>query len=144
MTRPPLPGIFLILAGILLALVPHILLPVCEGVVATASGGNVPMKCFWTAKAELGTGALTAFAGLLYCLSRNPGVRFGIAVMTAATGMLGMAFPTLLIGVCPSETMPCRMGTLPALVLINAAIVITALLACLSNRRAMSREGGRP
>ena len=136
MSRSFLHGIIFIIAGALLALVPIILLPVCEGTIATASGGSVPMKCFWTARTELGAGALVAFGGILYCVFRNAGIRFGIAIMTAGAALLAMAFPTVLIGVCASETMPCRMGTLPAIVLFGALVLVAALFAC----RGLSRD----
>lgn len=143
MKRAPVSGILLVLAGITLALVPYAVLPVCAGTVETASGGSVPMKCFWTAKAELGVGSLITFGGLLSCFSRDAGARFGIAAMTAGTALLGIAFPTALIGVCPSEAMACRMGTLPALVLINSVVAVISLFACRNSRRAMKRGGER-
>ena len=142
MNRSILPGILFILGGALIALLPQSVFPVCTGMVATASGSSVPMKCFWMAKAEIGTGALVVFGGLLFCLCRNPGARFGIAAMTAGAALLAVAFPTLLIGVCPSETMDCHMGTLPALALAGSFVFLVALVACPGLARAM--KGKRP
>ena len=136
-------GLVLILAGGLIAVVPQFILPVCESAVATASGGSVPMKCFWTARAELGTGALIVFGGLLLCVCKDAGTRFGAAAVTAAAALLAVAFPTVLIGVCGSETMACRMGTLPALVLLGAFAFLVSLLACRSSARAAKKEGRR-
>lgn len=140
MSRSVLYGVVFIIAGALLALVPQVLLPVCDGTVATASGGSIPMKCFWTARAELGAGALVALGGILYCVFRNAGIRLGIAIMTAGAALLAMAFPTALIGVCASETMPCRMGTLPAVVLLGALVLVAALFACRGLSRYIKRN----
>lgn len=143
MSRLPLPGVLFILAGMLLAAVPHVLLPVCSGLVNTASGGTVPMKCFWTARAELGVGVLMVFGGVLYCLCRDTGVRLGIAAVTAGAALLAVALPTVLIGVCTTETMPCRMGTLPALVLVGAAVFFAALTACRNLSRSLRGKENR-
>lgn len=134
-------GIFLILAGALIAVVPQFILPVCESGVATASGGSVPMKCFWTARAELGTGALVAFCGTLLCVCRDADVRSGIAAVTSAASLLALAFPTILIGMCGAETMPCRMGALPALILLAVAAFFVSLAACRSFLCAAKKEG---
>lgn len=134
-------GIFLILAGVLIAVVPQFIVPVCENAVHTASGGSVPMKCFWTARAELGTGALIAFCGLLLCICRNAGARFGIAAVAAAASLLALAFPSMLIGMCGAETMPCRIGTLPGLILLGSAAFLVSLAACRSFLCAAKKEG---
>ena len=134
MNRSHIPGITLILAGTLIALAPYFLVPVCEG--------HAPMKCFWTARAALGTGILIIWGGLLYCLCRDAGTRLGIAAMSAGAALLAIAFPSVLIGVCATETMPCHMGTLPALVLAGSLALAISLTACLRCRRAKSRREG--
>ena len=63
-----IPAIILIILGILLIVGPWTFAPVCEvgGMyVKTATGMNLPMPCGWTARAEIGIGALTILAGAL-------------------------------------------------------------------------------
>lgn len=143
MRHSVIPGILFILSGLLLAGMPQFFPSVCDRMVATASGGSVPMKCFWMARAELGTGALVFFSGLLYCVCHDAGVRFGITAMTMGTALLAIALPTVLIGVCPSETMDCHMGTRPALILAGTAVFFVALIACLGLSRAMKENKTR-
>ena len=55
------PAIILIILGVLLAIAPWTFAPVCEvnGMYAQlASGKTLPMPCGWTARAEVGLGAL--------------------------------------------------------------------------------------
>lgn len=140
MSRFPLTGALFILAGILLAVLPDVLLPVCSGQVSTASGAAVPMRCFWTARAEIGVGALVSLGGVLYCLCRNTGARLGIAAVTAGAALLAVALPAGLTGVCAAETMPCRMGTLPGLVLVGVAVFFAALSACRNLSRSLKEK----
>lgn len=140
MNRSILPGVIFILGGMFFAILPQFILPVCENLVATASGGNVPMKCFWTARAEVGAGAMAVLGGLLYCTWHDAGSRFGIAAMTAGAALLAVAIPTVLVGVCSSEAMACRVGTLPALVLTGMALFIAAVVVCLTLLGAMKKK----
>ena len=140
MNRSVLPGILFVFGGVLLAAFPYVLLPVCSGGMTMASGASVPMKCFWTARAVLGTGLFITFGGVVYCFCHNPGVRLGIAAMIAGAAVLAVAFPTILIGICPTETMPCHMGTLPALILTGAVLFLAALGACRVLSRAMKEN----
>jgi hypothetical protein len=67
-----IPGIILIILGFLLIVGPWTFAPVCEigGMyVKTAAGTNLPMPCGWTARAEIGVGALTILAGVLLTFS---------------------------------------------------------------------------
>ena len=130
MNRSSIPGVVFIVCGVSLTLMPQFLLPVCQGMAPTASGGGIPMKCFWMARAEIGIGALVVLGGFLYCFSHDAGTRFCLAAMTAGAALLAIAFSTVLIGVCAAETMPCRMGTQPALVLVGAVILLVALVVC--------------
>jgi hypothetical protein len=120
-------GAFLIILGILVALVPWIIFPVCEvhgDYTTTASGTKVPMTCGWTARAETGVGALIVVAGCILIARNTPETRQAVGIFTIALGVLVLLFPTVLIGMCKVATHSCRLSTLPALELLGAIIIV--------------------
>ncbi|MDR1921226.1 MAG: DUF4418 family protein [Candidatus Adiutrix sp.] len=94
----------------------------------TGQAAQTHMVCFWSAKAELGLGALIIAGGLLLALSHSLERRRGVTLMLAASAFFGAAIPTLLIGVCRPETAPCRAGTLPALLILSGFLLLVSLL----------------
>lgn len=116
-----------ILLGLLTALLPRTFLPVCTATIQTVSGSEIPMKCFWTAQASLGLGGLLCAAGIFLYLSKSVLIRLGISTMIFLNALLLAAIPAFLIGVCPGETMPCHLGTYPALLVLAVLIGITSL-----------------
>ncbi|MDR1045900.1 MAG: DUF4418 family protein [Candidatus Adiutrix sp.] len=108
-------------AGLLYFLVP-LIFPICQAAHGPA------MKCFWTARAEMGVGAAVMSGGLLYSLSADLQRRLGLSLMIGVLAILGGAFPTFLIGVCANEAMLCRAGAQPAWLLTSAFLLISALL----------------
>lgn len=122
-------GIFFVLAGILLALIPTDIFPVCDKLVTTAAGTTIPMKCFWTGRAELGAGGFFVFAGLALLVIRQRTVHSGIYLLSIAGAALALLFPTYLIGLCKTESMACRMGTEPGL-LVWGGIVLLVSIVC--------------
>jgi hypothetical protein len=47
--------------------------------------------------------------------------------MLAFLAIAGALYPTVLIGVCPGATMPCRTGTLPALMILSGLLLAISL-----------------
>ena len=123
MNELPWGAVFTVALGLLVCLAPYHIFPVCEG----HSPTSAPMKCFWAARATLGNGGLTIFAGCLLLLSHHAPFRLGVALMLLPVGLLVIVTPGLLIGVCANELMPCHMGTLPALALLGTLLVVTGL-----------------
>jgi hypothetical protein len=95
------------------------------GHASAGEGGH--MVCWYTWKAEIGTGIAVIIGGLLLLVS-GAGTRRGVFLMLAALGLVGGLFPTALIGVCPGASMPCRTGTLPALVILSAFLAVLSLI----------------
>ncbi len=129
MKLPVFLGALLTLLGVSIIVVPQFIFPVCETTIETAFGGVLPMRCHWTGQAEIGVGALLSIGGLVICLVADPRVRLGVALMTACAALLAAAIPTEIIGVCPGRMMHCRIGTLPALLLLSGiAFAVSAFL----------------
>lgn len=115
-------GVIVIIAGILFILIPYFILPVCEHM------PNMPiMKCFWTARVELGLGIVIIFGGILLLLFRHLYARMGVCLMLLAVAVLALTVPVGLVGVCPMPNMPCRMGTLPGLVVLSILLILFLL-----------------
>lgn len=113
-------GLFILL-GLLTAIGPQLLFAVCP------VHGDQVMKCFWTARAEIGAGAVTAISGLLIILIRSAGTRLGIYFSLILNGTLSLLIPTILIGVDDDPMMSCHTYTLPVLVVASAAVIAAAL-----------------
>ena len=135
-------SVLFIFIGALLILFPLYILPVCplpdaQAIPATTVAGDghihmhsTPgkiMKCFWTARAEIGIGSLVIAIGALVLFSRSLFVRMGLSMALACTAILAAAIPTILIGVCGNEMMRCNMGAKPALILLAIVLAIAAI-----------------
>ncbi len=129
--------------ALLTALAPFEIFPVCTAAMKTAAGASVPMKCFWTARAVLADAAFAGLAGILLCFLRQPAARRAVGALLALAGLLVVLTPAWLIGVCAGETMPCRMGTAPALYLLGGLAFVTGLCAAAAAGRD-SGPGRRP
>ena len=108
--------------GILTAVGPHVIFPVCE-----AMGGNY-MKCHWTAQAEIGVGAVMTALGVLLFLSSHEEVQRGIQIALLPLSILVLLIPDVLIGMCGSNHMRCRSLTLPALNVIGGIAILIGLI----------------
>lgn len=87
-----------------------------------------PMKCYWTARAELGVGILIAFSGLLLLLLKSLQSRLGLSLAIGLNGVLVILFPSVSIGVCGSTAISCRVLTLPALYILGGLTVAASVL----------------
>ncbi|MDR2745521.1 MAG: DUF4418 family protein [Desulfovibrio sp.] len=133
-----------IVLGFLIAATPYYLFPVCTGRITAVNGAFLPMKCFWTAKAALGCGGVIVCAGIIIALASSPGVCLGVALTLLPISALVTAFPTVHVGVCQNEMMPCRMGTLPALCLLGILTGVFALIMALWRHKQLRNSGENP
>ena len=126
-------GIIIIVLGVLVAVTPWYIFPVCEegGLYAkTVSGNQLVMPCGYTARAETGVAApLMVIAGVTFPFSKTKETRIALSLFSVGLGALVLLLPTYIIGMCANPGHPCRFGTLPALVLLGAATITVSVTA---------------
>ncbi len=125
-------SVFLILGG-LVSIGPQCIFPVCEAMEKT-------MKCFWTARAEIGIGALISLLGILLFLFKSNEIRIGISISILLGGGLALLIPTYLIGVCSMPSMRCHGVTLPALYLSSIVIIIASFVNIIYLKRLIIKD----
>ena len=115
-------GVFYIITGLLAAIGPQFIFPVCEDM------ADKRMKCFWTGRAEIGVGAVIAFLGIVILLVASDEVRIGIVSALTALFVNVLLIPDVLIGVCGSNHMRCKSLTLPALNILGAVGIVFGIV----------------
>jgi len=123
-------AVLLVLLGIFIAVSPWTIAPVCEtmGSYATlANGKTLPMPCGWTARAEIGTGALLVVAGALLAWAKSAEARRMIGILGIAIGVLVILFPTYVTKMCALPDHPCNILTKPVLIIAG---ILTILVSC--------------
>ncbi len=129
-------AVFLIIFGILLAWVPSYYTCSAEGKMIQIPGGrSVPMKCLWTARAEMALGAILVLAGFLLLGSRGPESRRFLSLLTFSLGAFIILFPTALIGVCSNPEMSCAAIMKPMILLAGTLVCALSLMAVFSATR---------
>ncbi len=124
-----IPAIILIILGILIAVSPWTLAPVCEvngSYAQLASGKTLPMPCGWTARAEIGIGVLAILAGLLLNFSQAAETKRVIGLFGAALGVLTILFPFYITKMCAMADHPCNLLTKPVLALLGVAVIVVS------------------
>lgn len=144
-------GLLLMILGVIIAIGPMVIFPVCgvkhsDGDKAQGNSMAVPnedemvqgtpaqstahkvMRCFWTSRAEMGLGALISITSVLLIVLKSKKIRIGLSISTALHGILALLIPTVLIGVCDNHHMHCRIGTLPALVILSSLVIAISII----------------
>ncbi|MCX6689666.1 MAG: DUF4418 family protein [Methanoregula sp.] len=138
----------LVILGALIVITPWYIFPVCEakGVsshsmspMASVAGSDQStgmstgalMKCGYTARAEAAVGALVIIAGLALIALPNRISRKAVGIAGIGLGVVTALIPTILIGVCNAADAPCRIGTLPALIILGILTIVVGILVIL-------------
>jgi hypothetical protein len=130
-------GVLLVVLALVIAIVPILTDCMANGrMLTTADGRSVPMKCHWTALAEIGLAAPLAFVGVFNFTSKRKETFRTLNLIGVLLGALVILFPTFLIGVCGNRAMPCNMIELPTLIL-SGVLVMSASLVTLFNSRSV-------
>jgi hypothetical protein len=128
-------GILMIVLALVIAIVPIFTDCLANGkTLTTADGRSVPMKCHWTAIAEIGMAIPLALVGIFNFTSKRRETFRTLNLIGLAIGALVISFPTFLIGVCANKMMPCNMIELPTLIMSGIMIMAASLVALYSTR----------
>lgn len=92
-----------------------------------ANGMSAPMKCHWTAMAEIGIALPLAAVGAASGFSKSKEARRVLAIVGMALGLVAIMVPAYLIGVCPNEDMLCNALMRPALILMGVLTVAASM-----------------
>ena len=87
------------------------------------NGKTVPMKCHWTAIAEIGMAVPLLGVGTVTALSKRKESRRILAGFGALLGVFVILLPTALIGVCASADMLCNSVMKPTLILGGILVI---------------------
>jgi hypothetical protein len=119
-------AIALMILALILIIVPSFFTCASQGkAIQLPSGKNIPMKCLWTARAEIGLGVLLLATGALFFFSAELETKRFLSILALILGIFVVLFPANLIGVCRNPEMVCRVVMNPILLLTG---ILTAVL----------------
>jgi hypothetical protein len=130
-------GIALIILAIAIATVPHF--NTCEyhgKFITMMNGATTPMKCSWSAQAEVVVGAGLLTVGILMLASHKKETISFLSIIGIVLGAAVILVPTRVIGVCAS-LMPCHTFMQPFLAAMGSltiALCITGLVVSLTSK----------
>jgi len=99
------------------------------------NGKTVPMKCHWTAIAEIGMAVPLLGVGTVMGVTKRKESRRIIAGLGMLLGVFVILLPTRLIGVCASADMLCNSIMKPTLILSGIVIIAISLAALVVSER---------
>lgn len=121
-------AIVIMILAVAIAAVPQFTDCLADGrQLTTADGRQIPMKCHWTARAELGLGLPILAVGALMVSNRRKDSYRTLGVLGLVLGAVTIALPTNLIGVCMNPDMVCVSTMKPALILMGALLAGVSL-----------------
>lgn len=119
----------LIVVALLIGIVPQFTDCASQGRQLTLDNGRqIPMKCHWTAVAEIGMAVPLLATGALMTVSAHKETLRNLSLLGGLLGILAILLPTRLIGVCANPDMVCNSTMKPALILLGGLAVVLGLI----------------
>ena len=129
-------AISLIILAVLIAIIP--IFSDCQAagrMITLANGKEIPLKCHWTGRAELGLALPLLTVGLTMLFSRRRESFRNLGLVGISLGIVTILLPTVLIGVCGMPDMPCHSTMEPALILMGVLVAGISLAVAARNWR---------
>jgi hypothetical protein len=132
-------GWFVVLAGLAIFFMPT-LLPVCDGLLELVTGKQIPMRCHWTAQAEMMMGGLVVLNGLMLAFAQQAETKRYLFALTVVLGVVVVLMPIYLIPTCDNPDMACNIGTKPAWMILGGMTIMMGLIGLRPETRTPSFE----
>lgn len=121
-------AVFIVILAVLISVVPQFTDCQSQGRALTLeSGQKVPMKCHWTARAELVVGIPLFATGAMLFFSQRKETKLVLGILGLILGVLVILLPTGLIGVCMNAEMLCNSVMKPFLILMGSLVIAVSL-----------------
>ena len=133
-------GVLIAILAIVVIVIPYF--NTCEyagKLIELPSGMTMPMKCSYSAEAEIGIGIPLFVVGILMIISRRKETMMALSLLGAVHGIVVILIPTVLIGVC-SSLMPCNTFMQPFLIAAGSMIIVTGAAGLLIGSRTKDQE----
>ena len=122
-------GILIIILALVAGILPQFTDCQSQGKALTLNNAKtVPMKCHWTAIAEIALAVPLGGVGGMLFFGKRKETRRALSILGAILGAFVVLIPTVLIGVCASDMMLCRSIMFPTLVLSGILVVAISLV----------------
>lgn len=112
--------------AIALILTVKVFAPVCTGMVETAAGKQIPMRCHYTSQALVFLGIILLVNALVYAVRKEAVTSGVIAVVASILAILSLS-STLGMGVCMNPEMACNL-TAPIVKVVGAIGVLIGIV----------------
>ena len=120
-------AVVIMVLAIAIAVLPHFYTCQYSGRdITTATGMHVPMKCNWSAQAEIAVGLPLLAVGTMMLFSRRKESTAFLSIMGVILGIAVILIPEKLIGVCSSQ-MPCNTVMEPSILAMGSVVVAVSL-----------------
>jgi hypothetical protein len=131
-----IPAALIVILAILIGTLPHFFNCQYDGKALTLENGRqVPMKCYWTARASLAVAIPLLAVGLLMAFSKQKEALRALTLVGAVLGGMVILLPTRLIGVCQHPGASCNLVMKPALIFAGILVIGISLVSLVVSER---------
>jgi hypothetical protein len=122
-------AVLMIVLALVIGILPQFTTCAADGRHLTlADGRHVPMKCSWTAQAEIALAVPLGATGLLLAFTKRRESQRMLSILGIFLGAMVILLPTALIGVCGNPDMICNAIMKPSLILSGSLVAGLSLV----------------